>query len=977
MAVHCSFQPAMSSDHARAKALFLEALTRPAGARTAFLAEACGDDLVLRREVGSLLAFHADEHSVAPEVPALAPSPASSRAPFVPGAVFAGRYRMVTRIGRGGMGDVWRADDLVLDTPVALKLIHSTSAEARSAILNEVRLARRITHPAVCRVFDVGEAEDEVFFSMELVNGEDLATLIRRVGRLPSERVIELALELCAGLAAAHAQGVLHRDLKPANLLIDADGAARITDFGIAIAHADEGRHSFAGTPDYMAPEQLSLGAPLSERTDLYALGLVLYELVVGSRPRRSATGTFPAPSALVPDVSPQLERIILQALAIDPADRPASALAMAASLADEARRPFATRSWLAGAAVAALVVMLAAGSPFVIDRGAGALTESDTIVLADFTNSTGEPVFDGTLKVALTIALEQSPFLKVFPEDRVRQTLRLMEREPTERVTRAVAREIAQRERLKALLAGSIARLGRNYVLALEAVNAETGDVMAREQVEVAGAEEVLTGLGTAATNLREKLGESLSSIQRFDVPVAEATTASLEALRAYTLALDEGRVMPRVEAIPHVKRALELDPDFALAHAMLSAIYANTGQSALAPPFARRAFELRDRVSERERFFISWRYYRDATQAWDKALELARAWTKSYPREAFAFNSLGIAYAQLGQIEQAAVAYGEATRLDPRFVPPYGNLIAVLVALNRPDEAHQVVRQAEAAQIQSSGVKRMSHLIGFINHDDAAMKASLDAVLATPQAVEAFNWQARIDAFGGRMSAANAEFRRAAEAAVRDGFKERAATFSTEAAEAHAVMGQCAEARASAAEGLALSRDNFSVDRANRSLALCGAGAEVTTLSRDLASAFPESTVVRRVSLPVASAALAIQRGEFARGLDILEPVRPYDRAPGSDYWPAYLRGVAYLHVKDGPKAATEFQAIVGQRGLKADSPLYPLAHLGLARAANLSGELARARAAYDAFLAFWKNADTTLQPLIEARRERARLR
>lgn len=884
---------------------------------------------------------------------------------------------MVTQLGRGGMGDVWRADDLVLETPVALKLIHSTSAEARAAILNEVRLARRITHPAICRVFDVGEAEDEIFYSMELVSGEDLSTVLRRVGRLPSEKVMEIARDLCGGLAAAHAQGVLHRDLKPSNLLIDAEGAVRITDFGIAIAQTAGGKPSFAGTPDYMAPEQLSPGAALTERTDLYALGLVLYELLVGESMPRSGTAKYPPPSTFVPDVNPQLERVILQALSRNPAERPASALAMAAGLAQEQPRHISTRSWVAGAAVAALIAILAVVSPFLFQRNASALTESDTIVLADFMNTTGDPVFDGTLKVALTIALEQSPFLKIFPEERVRQTLRLMERRPEEAVTREIARDIARREQSKALIAGSIASLGRNYVVAIEAVNAETGDVMAREQVEVAGKEQVLTGLGTAAAKLREKLGESLASIQRFDVPLAEATTPSLEALRAYTLALDQGRVLPRLEAIPHLKRAIELDPDFALAHALLSGVYANTGQTALAPPFARRALELRDRVSERERFFISWRYYRDALQAWDKALDLTRSWTTTYPREPFAFNSLGIAAAQLGQLEQAISAYREAIRLDPKFVPPYGNLIALLVALNRTDEAKAVFQQADAQRIQSTGVKRMAHLFGFINHDEAAMKASVEWVLATPDAIEAFNWQARIDAFGGRMNAAHDEVRRAVQAAVRDNFTERAATFSIDEAEAHAVIGQCAEARASASAALALSRDNFTLDRANRSLALCGSGAEVASLSREMANALPESTVVRRVSLPIASAALAVHGGDAARGLEILEPVRPYDRAPGSDFWPAYVRGLAYLQLKDGAKAASEFQAIAGYQGLKADSPIYPLSHLGLARAAGLAGDAARARKAYEAFLVLWKDADPDLQPLIDARRELAQLR
>ena len=961
----------MSSQHARAKELFLQALERPQDARNAFLAEACSHDTELRREVDSLLRFHADGESSSTGPVAAKPS-----ALFVPGDVFAGRYRMVTRLGRGGMGDVWRADDLVLETPVALKLIRSTSAEARAAILNEVRLARRITHPGICRVFDVGEADDGVFFSMELVGGEDLATLLRRVGRLPSERVREIGRELCSALAAAHAQGVLHRDLKPANLLIDLKGAARITDFGIAIAHADSPAPTLAGTPAYMAPEQLSLGATLSERTDLYALGLVLYELLVGTAAPRSATGKFPPPSRLVPAVDRQLERVIMKALSADPADRPESALAMAESLEPEKRPQNAARSWIAGAAVAAIIGALAIGASFFYQHTSRPLTASDTIVLADFMNTTGEPVFDGTLKVALAVALEQTPFIKVFPDERVRQTLLLMKRNPGERLTAAVARELAQREGLKALLAGSIARLGSNYVLGIEAVNAETGDVMAREQVEVGAKEQVLSSLGKAAARLREKLGESLSSIQKFDVPLAAATTGSLDALRSYMLALDDGRLIPRVESIPHLKRAIELDPDFALAHALLAGIYSNTGQSMLAPPFARRAYELRDRVSERERFIISWRYQRDATQAWDKALEIAKSWAATYPREARAFNSMGLASRQLGQFDQAVRPLREALRIDPKFAAPHSNLVAVLLGLNRWDEARSVFQQAEAAQIQWLELHRWSYLLAFVEENAANMKAHLDWALATPEAVTTLHWPARTHAFGGQLEMAHNEFHRATQLAERDGLKEWAALFTLQDAESRALVGQCGTVGESVAFALGQSRDNFSLDRAGRLLALCGDGVQAMALSDELSTRFPEATLVQHVSLPVISAAVAISRGQAARALELLDPVRRYDRASVSEYWPAYLRGQAYLQLKDGAKARGEFESIIDQRGLVPDSVLFPLSYLGVGRAARLTGDVVRARATYERFLHFWKAGDSDLQPLNDARRELARL-
>jgi serine/threonine protein kinase len=363
-------------------------------------------------------------------------NPASDTAgsSFTPGAVLAGRYRMVTRIGRGGMGEVWRADDLILNTPIALKFVESASDTDRAQVLREVRLARQITHPAVCRVFDVGDADGKIFYSMELVKGEDLATLLRHAGRLPSEKVIDIGLQLCGGLAAAHAQGVLHRDLKPANVLIDDDGAVRVTDFGIAIARKDATRHTPIGTPGYMAPEQISPNTPLSEKTDLYALGLILYELVVGKRPFPDSTrpaGPPARPSTVVPDVDPRLERAVMQALARDPRERPRSAASLAAALESPASAAATSRSyrpWLAGAALALVVAAVAVfSSRFLTPKAA--LTDRDTIILSDFVNTTGEPVFDGALKVALAVALEQSTFLKVFSDDNVRATLRLMQR--------------------------------------------------------------------------------------------------------------------------------------------------------------------------------------------------------------------------------------------------------------------------------------------------------------------------------------------------------------------------------------------------------------------------------------------------------------------------------------------------------------------------------------------------------------------
>ncbi len=910
--------------------------------------------------------------AITPPSSELKASPDAAR--FAPGYVLAGRYRMITRLGQGGMGEVWRADDLVLETPVALKLIYATDPEGRQRILNEARLARQITHPAVCRVFDISEGEGEVFYSMELVHGEDLATLVRRLGRVPSEKVVDIGQQLCDGLAAAHAKGVLHRDLKPANVLIDEDGFVRITDFGIAVSRETAGQSSMMGTPGYMAPEQLDPAAPLSERTDIYALGLILYELLVGRPafgPGTDARRQPPKPSASIADVDPQLEQAILKAIAHDPRDRPASVRELSELLRVPASRQSRIRIWIAGAVAAAAVLALAL--LFTSPPG-DTLTGQDTIILADFLNTTGEPVFDGALKVALAVALEQSPFLKVYPDSRVRETLGLMQRSADERITPAIARDVARREQLKALVAGSIASLGSHYVLALEAINAETGEVLAREQAEVATKEQVLESLGSITSRLRERLGESLALIERFDAPLAQATTGSLEALHAYSLALDHGRMVPRLEAVPHLQRAIELDPNFAMAQALLSGVYANNGRSAEAPTFSRRAFELRDRVSERERFFISWRYYIDAEQAWDKALDLSQSWTRTYSREAFAFNSLGMASAAFGQHEQAVAAFREAMRLDPRFVPPHRNLTGSLIALNRFEEANALVEEATVAGGELASVRRTAYLLAFLRNDSKALAHELDLARRASPPMSTANQEARTSAFAGRVQAAHDLHQRAVKAALAERSQELAAQWAVEDAELHAIADQCAEARREIAAGLELNRDNFTLERAGRAYALCN-GAEASRLSDELRARFPTATLTVRVHLPLIAAALAVKQRDFARAIKLLEPVKPYDHAPAAEFWPLYLRGEAYLGLKDGTAAAAQFQSIIDHRGEAPTSPLFALAHLGAARAAALAGDEGRARGSYEAFFGLWRDADN-IRVLDESRREYTRL-
>jgi serine/threonine protein kinase/tetratricopeptide (TPR) repeat protein len=899
---------------------------------------------------------------------------------FVPGTLFGRRFRIVTWLGRSDSGDVWQADDLVLQTPVALKIIRSASSEERERILTEVRLARQVTHDAARRVFDVGEVDGTAFCSMELVEGEDLAVLLRRAGRIPPERVIEIGAQLCGALAAGHSVGVLHRDVRPENVLVDNHGFVKITDFGIAGVR--EGAAASVHSP-YTAPERRTLPSHFTEATDLYALGAVLYEMLTGRQPGFDGKRLV-KPSALVPDVPRHLERTILQALHPKANRRPPSAMVMGAQLIGRERSTTAARRlppWLAAAALAVVIgaAVLAASLLEPLRRTAATATLSgqDTIIIADVLNTTGDPVFDGALRVAVAVALEQSPFLRVFPQERVRETLQLMLRPPTEPVTRAVAREIARREQVTAVIAASIGMLGTNYVLSLEAIDARTGDVMAREQSEVAAKEDVLTGLGEAAARLRSRLGEAIAQVQQFDAPLARATTPSLEALNAYSLALDDGRLNPRAELIPYLTRAIELDPDFAMAHALLSAVYRNIGRFTDAPAHARRAFELRDRVSERERFFISWRYYIDATQAWDAAFELAEAWTRTYPREAFAFNSLGLAAGAFGDHERAIAAFKEALRLDPDFIPPYGNLMGSLIAVSRFDEAGAALDEATARGIDVTATRRTAFVLSLIRRDTTATAVATGDTAPTTDPVWSSTWQARAAAAAGQFDRAMALYTRGIQTAVIGNLRDLAAQWTMEAGEMHALAASCGETRRLVADGLELSRDNFTLERAARALALCGDADGPAQLSAELARRFPEATLTARIQIPLATAAASLRAGNAGRALALLEPVRPYDHAPSAEFWSNYLRGLAMLDAGDPAGAAAQFQAITGHRGEAPTSPLYALAYLGLGRAAAATGDSDAARNAYDRFLQLWAGADRDLPMVAAARREYTRLR
>jgi tetratricopeptide (TPR) repeat protein len=631
------------------------------------------------------------------------------------------------------------------------------------------------------------------------------------------------------------------------------------------------------------------------------------------------------------------------------------------------------------------VVAALVAGGLYFRSHHAAPLTEKDTIVLADFTNTTGDTVFDDTLKQALAVDLGQSPFLNILSEDKVRQTLQEMTRSPSERLTRDLAREVCQRAGSKAYLAGSIAALGTQYVIGLEALNCASGDVLAREQVTAAGKEQVLPTLGQATAKLRNEVGESLSSVQKFDVPLEQATTNSLEALKAYTRGVRTQREKGDAEAIPFFKRAIELDPNFAMAYDRLGIGYVNVNQPSLAADYLKKAFDLRDRVTEREKSHISALYYDTTTGELEKANQALELWKQAYPRDDVAYGNLGSDYMILGQYEKAATETREGLRLAPNSVVAYENLGLIYLALNRFDEARTTTEEAQGRKLEGIALHLNFYALAFFQGNVAAMKQQADWAIGKPGAEDwMLSLESDTEAWSGKLGKARELSRQAVESARRSDEKEPAALWQANAAIREALFGNADAARQNAAAAVALAPGSHDAEAQTAlAYALAGDTAHAQSFADDLGKRFPQDTVVQSVWLPTIHAQIETNRKNPARSIELLQAAAPYElgmlsgSATNSCLYPVYVRAEAYLSAHQGQLTAAEFQKILDHRGLLWNCATGALAHLGLGRAFVLQGDAAKAKTAYQDFLALWKDADPDIPILIAAKSEYAKLK